>query len=305
MCDGLADHLSAISRTVDPLDMTKFHPALRLELDKGKNQEIKPVLEQHQVYMKIKQATKSKSSVQGDIPRKLIQEFTYEYAKPATIIFNKIIQSALWPSQWKVEETIVLSKTKAKLPQSEEDLRTILKTQFLSKVLENILADTILPIVDTNLDPGQCGGLRNSSISHYLVKLLDFVHKTLDQTTPHAVVICGEDLSKAYNRGSHQLVIEDLHSMHVPGWVLLLLCSYLEGRSMVLTYPGARSSKRLLPGGYGAGTLMGGLLFLIKFNGACLRPPEPRPLTGNRTHLFRAKVVIRGGGSVINRGYPV
>ena len=52
---------------------------------------------------------------------------------------------------------------------------------------------------------------------------------------------------------------------------------------MVLTYQGARSSQRLLPGGYGAGTLMGGLLFLIKFNGACLRPPVPRPITGNRT----------------------
>ena len=133
------------------------------------------------------------------------------------------------------------------------------------------------------MDPGQCGGLRKSSISHYLVKLLDFVHKTLDQRTPHAAVICGEDLSKAYNRGSHQLVIEDLHSMHVPGWVLLLLCSYLGGRSMVLTYQRARSSKRLLPGGYGAGTFMGGLMFLIKFNGACLRPPVPRPITGNRT----------------------
>ena len=26
--DRLADHFSAISRTVDPLDLTKFHPAL-------------------------------------------------------------------------------------------------------------------------------------------------------------------------------------------------------------------------------------------------------------------------------------
>ena len=112
---------------------------------------------------------------------------------------------------------------------------------------------------------------------------MDFVHKTMDQRTPHVVVICCDDLSMAYNRGSHQLVIEDLHSMHVQGWVLLLLCSYLEGRSMVLTYQGARSSKRPLPGGYGAGTLLGGLLFLMKFNGACLRPSIPRPITGNRT----------------------
>ena len=27
---------------------------------------------------------------------------------------------------------------------------------------------------------------------------------------------------------------------------------------------------------------MGEILFIIKLNGACLRPPVPRPLTGNR-----------------------
>ena len=50
---------------------------------------------------------------------------------------------------------------------------------------------------------------------------------------------------------------------------------------MVLTYRQVRSSKTDLPGGFSAGTWLGGLLFIIKFNGACLRPPVPRPLSGN------------------------
>ena len=144
----------------------------------------------------------------------------------------------------------MISKCKFKLPGSEDDLRTLSKTQWLSKVLENILGDFLLPIVDQYIDPGQCGGLKNSSISHYLVKLLDFVHQTLDKRTPHCAVVSGEDLSKAYSRGSHLLVIEDLHSMHVPGWILVLLCSYLTGRSMILSYQKARSSQRPLPGGF-------------------------------------------------------
>ena len=172
----------------------------------------------------------------GDVPRKIIQQFTFEYTKPVTKIFNNIIQSSTWPQQWKTEQTIVLSKCKSKQPQNEDHLRTISKTQWLSKVLENILGDFILPAVDQYLDPGQCGGLKNSSISHYLIKLLDFVHQTLDHRAPHAAVLTVEDLSKAYNRGSHQLIIEDLHAMHVPPWVLSLLCSYLGGRAMVLSY---------------------------------------------------------------------
>ena len=138
-------------------------------------------------------------------------------------------------------------------------------------------------MVDKYIDPGQCGGLKKSSVSHYLVKLLDFIHKTFDKKSPNAAVLSVEDLSKAYNRGSHQLVIEDLHSMHLPSWTLALLCSYLGLRSLVLFYGTARSSERSLPGGYGAGTYLGGLLFIIKFNGACLRPPVPRAISGNRT----------------------
>jgi len=204
--------------------------------------------------------TKPNSSVSGDVPKQLMKRYTYKYAEPATIIFNKIIKSAEWPRQWVVEQTIVLSKMKTTLPKNEDDLRTLSKTQWLSKALENILGDYILPIIDLYIDPGQCGGLRNSSINHYLVKLLDFIHKALDKParTPHCAVLSVEDLSKAYNRGSHQLVVEDLHAMHVPGWILAIVFSYLVDRSMVLTYQKARSSNRTLPGGFGAGTYLGG-----------------------------------------------
>ena len=40
--------------------------------------------------------------------------------------------------------------------------------------------------------------------------------------------------------------------------------------------------EKSLPGGFSAGTWLGGILLIVKFNGTCLRPPVPRPLTGNR-----------------------
>ena len=75
--------------------------------------------------------------------------------------------------------------------------------------------------------------------------------------------------------------------MKVSGWALNLICSHLMGRSMVLTYSKARSAERSLPGGFDAGTLLGGLLFIVKFNGACLRPPISRPMSGNRGKQFK------------------
>ena len=157
------------------------------------------------------------------------------------------------------------------MPTCEDDLRSISKTAWASKLCENMLGNFILPIIDSFLGPGQCFGLKKTSITHYLVKLLDFIHSTLDQRAPQAAVLSTEDLSKAYNRGSHQIVMEDLHAMlhgfpHA-GWILNLTCSYLQGRSMVLTHQQAQSTEVDLPGGFSAGTWYGGLLFIIKFNG--------------------------------------
>ena len=131
------------------------------------------------------------------------------------------------------------------------------------------------------MDPGQCGGFKGTSVTHYLVKLVDFIHRTLNNKVPHCAVLTSEDLSKAYTRGSHMMVIEDLYAMHAPKWLLAVLCSYLSSRSMVLKYQNSQSSPRSLPGGFGQGVWLGGVLFIIKFNGACLRPPIPRPISRN------------------------
>ena len=86
------------------------------------------------------------------------------------------------------------------------------------------------------------------------------------------------DLSKAFNRVSHQLVIEDLHDMKLPAWLLRILISYLTNRSMKMTYDRALSSTRDLPGSSPQGAFLGIFLFIVKFNGVSLRPTVPRPL---------------------------
>ena len=115
--------------------------------------------------------------------------------------------------------------------------------------------------------------------------MLHFIHSNIDQTQPHAVLLALIDLEKAFNRVSHQLVIEDLADMKVPGWLLLILISYLTGRSMHMRYRGATSSCRYLPGSSPQGAFLGILLFIIIFNGALLRPAIPRPHSLNLKYI--------------------
>ena len=114
--DRLADYFSAISQSVEPLDETKFPPALRQVIEEGRASIDKPVFTQHEVYRKILRVTKTKSSVHGDIPVVLLKRFSFEYAKPATIIYNKVIQTAAWPRHWVMEQAVAMSKQLVYLP---------------------------------------------------------------------------------------------------------------------------------------------------------------------------------------------
>jgi hypothetical protein len=142
----------------------------------------------------------------------------------------------VYPRQWVVEYQTAISKINP--PLTEDDTRNIEATAFLSKQYEFFLVDWMMPFIEPFIGPGQCGGLKNTSITHYLVKLLHFVHVKLDLKQPHAVLLALIYMEKAFNRLSHQMEIEDLADMKVPGRLLLILISYLTERSMYMRYKG-------------------------------------------------------------------
>jgi hypothetical protein len=268
----IADHFATISQDYDPISLTNFPPKMREELTQP-DLSVVPCLADYEVFKKICKAKKPNSIVSGDLPKKIVQEFSCELATPVTIIYNSILKTLEYPRQWVVEHQIPLPKVYP--PSSEDELRNIAKTAFFSKVFESFLSDWLMPIVEPYLDPCQYG-LKGASINHYMFKLLKFIHEYLDLKNPHAVVIALIDLSKAFNRVSHQMVIEDLYDMHVPPWLLLTLSSYLTGRSMILTYNGATSSPRSLPGSSPQGAFLGIFFFVVKYNAASMRPSIPR-----------------------------
>ena len=216
-------------------------------------------------------------------------------AYPASIIFNRITQTAEYPWIWKVEHQVALPK--GPIPETIDELRNIAKTSFLSKVYESFVGEWLISIIKPYLDPDQCG-LRGFSTTDYLIKLLHFAHATLDLRQPHTVLAGCIDLSKAFNRVDHSMVVQDLYDMHTPPWLLKIVIAYLTGRSMVLTYNGEKSAQKLLPGGGPQGAYLGGLIFIIKYNGALLRPIIPRHIEGPITKSKSVKVKFVDDGTV-------
>ena len=290
----IATHFSSISQEFSPLDVSRLPPNVKTWLGTN-DQTLGPRLSVRAVERRIQKAKKPHGIVPGDLPKKLIQTCTSTIAYPASIIFNQITQTAEYPSMWKTEHQVALPKMTE--PQSLDDLRNIAKTHFLSKVYESFVGEWLITIIKPYLDPDQYG-LKGFSITDYLIKLLHFVHTTLDLRQPHAVLAACIDLSKAFNRVDHSLVVQDLYDMHTPPWLLRIVISYLTGRSTVLTYNVEKSSQKMLPGGGPQGAYLGGLIFMIKYNGALLRPKIPRHIEGPISKSKSVKVKFVDDGTI-------
>ena len=90
----------------------------------------------------MQKAKKTNSSVPGDIPKQIIDEFAVEIAGPATTIFNTALKNLEYPDSWKKELAIPIGKITN--PETKDDLRLISLTRFISKVLESFIAEWII-----------------------------------------------------------------------------------------------------------------------------------------------------------------
>ena len=84
------------------------------------------------------------------------------------------------------------------------------------------MVEWLLEVFEDKMDFRQYGGTRGSSISHYLIELINFIlHQQESEST--AVLACLVDCSKAFNRQDHSILITKLSDLGTPGWLLQLV----------------------------------------------------------------------------------
>ena len=225
-----------------------------------------PVIADHDVYQKIQKSKKPRSSVPGDLPLRIVKEFGPELATPAGIIFRNILKTGHWPRPWRTEYGTPLQKESN--PVTEDQLRIISLTSYFSKVFEQYVMIWLLEFVGKQMDRGQYGGEKGSSITHYLIDMVNFILYNQDLAVPHAVMVVMIDFAKAFNRINHNKIISILSKMGVPGWLLRIVMGFLKERELVLRYKGRTSGRKQLPGGGPQWTRLGLFLFLILINAA-------------------------------------
>ena len=86
--EKIAQHFSNISQEYLPLDLNILPPDVQNKVNQSVNDSNIPDILDHEVFEKIRKSKKPNSSVPGDIPEKLVQEFGPELATPAGVIFR-------------------------------------------------------------------------------------------------------------------------------------------------------------------------------------------------------------------------
>ena len=197
--DRIAQHFAQISQEYSALNVNCLPKKVKDSLNPNeKSFGTIPVISELEVFNQLCRIKKTKSGVPGDLPRSIVKEFSPELARPLMLIFNKIIQTGEWPSNWQIEHGIPLQKSSN--PVNEDDLRIISLTPLFSKVMEKFVIDWLLKYVGPKIDLHQYGGQKGNSVSHYLIEFVNFILYNQDLKEPQATLAVFVDYSKAFNR---------------------------------------------------------------------------------------------------------
>ena len=106
--------------------------------------------------------------------------------------------------------------------------------------------------VKHKLDPDQLGGMKGSSISHYLIEMTNFILYNQDLKDPQATLGILIDYKQGFNRCQHSIFIEIMSiDYDLPGWLIRILIGYLTGRKLKIKYKSKTSDEWKINGGGG------------------------------------------------------
>ena len=160
--ERIAEHFAHISQEFPPFNYDLLPESVKVKLDSPVQESDIPIISDFDVYNKIRKSKKPRSSVPGDLPRRIVQEFGPELATPAAKIYRNIAQTGHWPKPWRLEYGTPLQKQAN--PVNEAQLRIISLTSYLSKVFEQYVINWLMFFVSDQLDMGQYGREKGSSI---------------------------------------------------------------------------------------------------------------------------------------------
>lgn len=246
IAEHVADFFNSISQEytplaeVEPVDSSCFCP------------------EFYKIAERLRAIKKPNSHVPGDINKRLVSKFSDALAIPLWIVFDRAFRESTWPTPWKTETVTVIPKTSS--PKSLSELRNLSCTPLFSKVMETFVRDRLKE--EVSLNDSQFGGIKGSSVDHFLIETWDGILRALEDSRASATV-SSIDFEKAFNRVCHHECLAAAADLGASPPTIAMIRAFLTGRVMTVKVGLARSTPRPVSGGSPQGSILGNQLFCI------------------------------------------
>ena len=196
------------------------------------------------------------------IPGRILKELANEIASSLCKLFNQSLSLGVVPTKWKFANVTPVYKKDD--PTLVCNYRPISLLCILSKVMERCVFNHCYHHLSPFLYHLQHGFLRERST---VTQLLEVYHNILNSVASGKEVdIIYLDLSKAFDKVSHNLLLLKLNNYGISGPLLSWFRNYLTDRHQRVVLDGVYSKWLPITSGVPQGSILGPLLFLVYVN---------------------------------------
>ena len=178
------------------------------------------------------------------------------------MIFNRCVSDCCFPTDMKLSEISPVFKKNDNL--DKENYRSVNILTVLSKVFERILSDQLTDYFKSILSPKLSAYRKGYSCQQVLLNLTELLRSALDENKYVGTI--STDLSKAFDRMPHGLLVSKLHAYGISSRACSLIISYLCDRKQRVKVLGSVSDWANINRGVPQGSVLGPLLFNIFLN---------------------------------------
>ncbi|GBM16888.1 putative RNA-directed DNA polymerase from transposon X-element, partial [Araneus ventricosus] len=184
-------------------------------------------------------------------------------------IINAILKFHHFPNAWKTAIVVPIIKP-GKNAQDPVSYRPISLLSSLSKVAEAVILTRLQEATEIHMIPYQFGFRKQLSTAQQLLRITECIREGFESGWETGAVFL--DIAKAFDRVWTDGLIYKLINMRIPGSIIMLIDTYLQGRLFTVRVGSNLSSERVIRAGVVQGSKVGPILYNIFVNDI----PSPR-----------------------------